>query len=188
MKHQNRLAAVGAALMALAGCGSDKQAGNATQGEGRMANATLTKFSLTSDNFESGQQIPVQFTCDGHDEAPALSWDDPAEGTKSFALIVDDPDAPGGTFRHWGAYNIPAAARSLAGVAFAEVVNDFGKTGYGGPCPPQGHGVHHYHFKLLALGIDRLSLPADAKVADLEREAEKHIVGRSELVGTFERN
>ena len=65
--------------------------------------------------------------------------------------------------------------------------NDFGKAGYGGPCPPPGHGVHHYRFKLLALGVDRMTLPSDGKVADLEREAETHLLGRAELTGTFER-
>ena len=152
-----------------------------------MDNATVTQLSLTSQAFEEGQLIPVQYTCDGHDEAPELNWGEPPPGTRSFVLVVDDPDAPNGTFRHWGAYNIPASARSLDGVSFAEVVNDFGKPGYGGPCPPPGHGVHHYRFKLMAIGLDGLSLPAEAKVADLETEAAKYIVGRAQLTGIYER-
>jgi Raf kinase inhibitor-like YbhB/YbcL family protein len=175
------------ACLALASCGPGDPPANQAQGGTAVENATLTQFSLTSDAFEDGQAIPVQFTCDGHDEAPRLNWGDPPDGTKSFAIIIDDPDAPSGTFRHWGAYNIPASARSLDGVSFDEVVNDFGKPGYGGPCPPPGHGVHHYRFKLFALGTESLSLPADAKVADLEREAGEHILGRAELTGTFER-
>jgi Raf kinase inhibitor-like YbhB/YbcL family protein len=175
------------ACLALVSCGPADPPANQTQGEPAVQNITLTKFILTSEAFEEGQQIPVQFTCDGHDEAPALSWSEPPPGTKSFALVVDDPDAPSGTFRHWGAYNVPAAARSLEGVSFAEVVNDFGKPGYGGPCPPAGHGVHHYRFKLLALGVDGLNLPAEAKVADIEREADKHVVGSAQLTGIYER-
>lgn len=154
-----------------------------------MENATLTKLELTSEAFRDGQAIPQQYSCDGADQSPPLRWGEPPPGTKSFALVVDDPDAPGGTFRHWGAYDIPADARSLnAGqAAGAQAVNDFGKTGYGGPCPPKGHGVHHYHFKLLALSVDRLGLDADAKVADVENAARRHAIGEGELIGTYER-
>jgi len=175
------------ACLVLAACGPGDLPANQMQGGPAVENVTLTQFSLTSTAFEEGQPIPVQYSCDGHDEVPPLSWGDPPEGTRSFALVVDDPDAPSGTFRHWGAYNIPASARSLEGGSFDEVVNDFGKSGYGGPCPPPGHGVHHYRFKLLALGVDRITLPSDGKVADLEREAEKNLLGRAELTGTFER-
>ncbi len=175
------------ACLALISCGSGDKPANQAQGEPAVDNATVTQLSLISEAFEEGERIPVQYTCDGHDEAPALSWGEPPAGTRSFALVVDDPDAPNGTFRHWGAYNIPASARSLDGVPFAEVVNDFGKPGYGGPCPPPGHGVHHYRFKLLALGVDGLSLPAEAQVADLETEAAKHVVGSAQLTGIYER-
>jgi Raf kinase inhibitor-like YbhB/YbcL family protein len=150
---------------------------------------TLTKLNLTSDAFQNGQPIPIQYTCDGADQAPALHWGEPPEGTKSFALVIDDPDAPSGTFRHWGVYNIPSSARSIGGVqrVGTEVTNDFGKPGYGGPCPPKGHGQHHYHFKLFALGIDRLDVGPGAKVVDVENAAQKNALAQGELVGTYER-
>jgi Raf kinase inhibitor-like YbhB/YbcL family protein len=152
-------------------------------------NATLSKLTLTSTAFEDGQPIPRQYTCDGADRIPALSWDEPPAGTRSFALVVDDPDAPGGTFRHWGVYDIPASARSIGGEEQigSEAGNDFGKTGYGGPCPPPGHGVHHYHFKLFALPADRLGLGAGAGVADVEAAAGKQALATGELIGTYER-
>lgn len=154
-----------------------------------MDHATLAKLSLTSDAFQNGGAIPAQFTCDGADQPPPLGWGEPPEGTKSFALVVDDPDAPSGTFHHWGAFDIPASARSLAaGQSLGtQAVNDFGKPGYGGPCPPPGHGLHHYHFKLFALGADKLGLPANVKVADVEAAASQRALGQGELVGTYER-
>lgn len=154
-----------------------------------MENATLVRLNLTSEAFRDGQPIPTQYTCDGADQTPALKWDEPPTGTKSFALVIDDPDAPNGTFRHWGVFDIPASAGSIGGgqKIGTEVSNDFGKPGYGGPCPPKGHGPHHYHFKLFALDIGRLGLKADAKIRDIEREAEQHAVARGELIGTYER-
>jgi Raf kinase inhibitor-like YbhB/YbcL family protein len=154
-----------------------------------VENATLTTLQLTSDAFQDGQPIPTQYTCDGANQRPALSWGDPPAGTKSFALVIDDPDAPSGTFRHWGMYDIPASARSIGGGQRlgTEVANDFGKAGYGGPCPPPGHGVHHYHFKLFALDTERLGLAAGAKIADVENAANQHTLGKAELVGTYER-
>jgi hypothetical protein len=175
--------------IALASCGASKGPANETQGDKTVENATLTKLSLTSDAFQDGQPIPTQYTCDGADQTPALSWGDPPQGTKSFALVIDDPDAPGGTFRHWGVYDIPASARSLGGgqKAGTEVNNDFGKSGYGGPCPPKGHGPHHYHFKLFALDVDKLGVSPSAKVVDVENEAAKHAIAQGELMGTYER-
>jgi Raf kinase inhibitor-like YbhB/YbcL family protein len=177
------------ALAALASCGAGSQPANEAEGGTAVENATLTKLELTSDAFQDGQAIPQQYSCDGADQSPPLRWGEPPAGTKSFALIVDDPDAPSGTFRHWGAFDIPAEARSLSAgqAAGTQAVNDFGKTGYGGPCPPKGHGVHHYHFKLFALGVERLGLGADAKVEDVEKAARRHAIGQAELIGTYER-
>jgi len=154
-----------------------------------VENATLAKLSLTSDAFQDGQPIPTQYTCDGADRPPAFSWGEPPQGTRSFALVVDDPDAPSGTFRHWGVFDIPASARSIGGGRRigTEVNNDFGKPGYGGPCPPKSHGPHHYHFKLFALDVDKLGLGSNAKIADVESTAVKHALGRAELGGTYER-
>jgi Raf kinase inhibitor-like YbhB/YbcL family protein len=177
------------AFVALAGCGASNHGTNNSSGETAVENATLTKIDLTSSAFQEGGTIPAQYSCDGADQSPPLAWGNPPAGTKSFALIVDDPDAPSGTFTHWGAFDIPANTRSIAAgqAAGTETANDFGKPGYGGPCPPKGHGPHHYRFKLLALDVDRLGLQADAKARDIEREAEKHLVGRAELTGTYER-
>jgi Raf kinase inhibitor-like YbhB/YbcL family protein len=174
---------------ALTSCGASNDSASQTQGAGTVENAALTKIELTSDAFQNGQPIPTQYTCDGVDQTPSLRWGDPPVGTKSFALVIDDPDAPSGTFRHWGVFDIPPSARSIGGSqrVGTEVSNDFGKPGYGGPCPPKGHGPHHYHFKLFALDVDRLGLGADAKIADIEQAAEKHALGRAELIGTYER-
>ena len=176
-------------VIALASCGASDRADNQSNGGAAMDNSTVTKLQLSSDAFREGQPIPAQFTCEGADETPALHWSEPPAETKSFALVINDPDAPGGTFRHWGVFDIPADARSIgrgqnAGTA---VANDFGKPGYGGPCPPKGHGPHHYHFKLFALDVDRLGLGADAKVADVEKEAARHAIAEGELIGTYER-
>jgi len=173
-------------IVGLVGCGAGDRAEKQNSGEASMENATLTTITLTSDAFANGQAIPAEFTCDGADRPPPLGWGEPPAGTNSFALVVDDPDAPSGTFRHWGAYDIPASARSVPSSA-AQAVNDFGKSGYGGPCPPKGHGPHHYHFKLFALDVDRLDLSGNAKVALVESAAEKHVLGRAELMGTYER-
>jgi Raf kinase inhibitor-like YbhB/YbcL family protein len=176
-------------FVALASCGSKTIATNDANGGSAMENATNAKLSLSSDAFRDGQTIPVQYTCDGGDETPVLRWGEPPSGTKSFALVIDDPDAPSGTFRHWGIYDIPVSARSLGNGRNQgrEVTNDFGRAGYGGPCPPKGHGPHHYHFKLFALGVAKLDLPANAKVADVEHEARRRAIAEGELVGTYER-
>ena len=177
------------ALVALASCGMRNHATNESNGGTAVENATLTKLALTSSAFQNGQPIPVRYTCDGENQSPALSWGDPPQGTKSFALVIDDPDAPNGIFRHWGVFDIPASTRSIGGGqrVGTEVTNDFGKAGYGGPCPPKGHGPHHYHFKLFALDVDKLNIAARAKVLDVENEATKHAIAQGELVGTYER-
>ena len=178
------------ALAALASCGASSGSANQARGGGAVDNATLTKLDLISDRFKNGQPIPKQFTCDGADQTPVLRWGAPPEGTKSFALVIDDPDAPSGTFRHWGVFDIPASARSIGDGKHVgtEVTNDFDKPGYGGPCPPPGHGPHHYHFKLFALDTDRLGLLPSAKVADVENAARQHAIAEGEIVGTYERN
>ena len=174
---------------ALASCGANHHATNEANGGSAVENTTLSKISLSSDVFKDGQPIPVQYTCDGANHSPPLAWSGAPVGTKSFALVVDDPDAPSGTFRHWGMYDIPGSARSYGGGhhAATEVVNDFGRPGYGGPCPPKGNGPHHYHFKLFALDTDRLDLPPSAKVVDVENAAARHLIARGELIGIYER-
>jgi Raf kinase inhibitor-like YbhB/YbcL family protein len=176
-------------IAVLCGCGAGSGSINQTNGEEPVDNATLTKFNLTSADFGDGQPIPAVHSCDGADQSPALSWDDPPPGTRSFALIMDDPDAPSGTFRHWGLYDIPSTARSLEmGQPIGkQATNDAGAAGYKGPCPPKGHGPHHYRFKLYALDVDSLDVPAGATIEQVEQEAQKHQLGMGELTGTFER-
>jgi Raf kinase inhibitor-like YbhB/YbcL family protein len=173
-----------------ASCGARDPTEQDGKGESGVDQATLVKFSLTSDAFEDGQPIPKEFTCDGADRSPALTWGEPPRGSKSFALIVDDPDAPSGLFRHWGAYDIPGATRSIgSGQSIGnQAINGFDKAGYGGPCPPPGHGTHHYHFKLYALDVAQLGLPGSPTVEQVEEEARKHAIARGELVGTYERS
>jgi Raf kinase inhibitor-like YbhB/YbcL family protein len=175
--------------LAVAGCGGSDPSTNRGGGERSVQNSALTRLSLISSAFQEGQPIPAEFTCDGANRSPALSWGDPPAGTKSFALVVDDPDAPGGLFRHWGAYDIPPDKRSIAAgqPVGSQAVNDMGKPGYGGPCPPPGHGVHHYHFKLYALNAEQLGLQPHAKAAEVEEAARPHAIGQGELIGTYER-
>lgn len=178
------------ALATLASCGAKHDPGNAENGATAVENGMLAKLDVTSTAIQDGGPIPARYTCDGDGQSPPLSWGEPPAGTKSFALVVDDPDAPSGTFRHWGVYDIPASARSLgAGQSIGgQAVNGFGKSGYGGPCPPKGHGPHHYRFKLYALDIARLGLTSDARVEKVESEGQKHAIGQGQITGIYERN
>jgi Raf kinase inhibitor-like YbhB/YbcL family protein len=147
-------------------------------------------FTLTSPDFANGEMIPRQFTGDGEDKSPELKWIHAPEGTRSFALIVDDPDAPNGTFTHWVLFDIPAEAQFLPqGVPKMGVGgrNDFQHDRYGGPMPPPHHGVHRYYFKLYALDIESLNLPQGAKREEVENAMEGHILDQVELMGRFER-
>jgi Raf kinase inhibitor-like YbhB/YbcL family protein len=124
-----------------------------------------------------------------------LEWSGAPAGTRSFALLCDDPDAPAGTWHHWAAYDIPAAQSALAeGAAadaekhgFKQAINDFQRVGYGGPCPPRRHGPHHYHFRLLALAIDQLEIRRNRPCREVEREARRHVLAEATLVGVYER-
>lgn len=155
---------------------------------GSIAMAT-PPFKLTSSVILPNQPIPERYTCDGADASPPLRWSNPPEGTKSFALIVDDPDAPSGTFTHWLLWGLPAEATSLDENAVPsqakEGTNHFGRKGWGGPCPPPGK-PHHYHFRLLALDTAP-SLPAGASRADLDRGIKDHVLGQAELVAVYAR-
>ena len=152
-------------------------------------------MELRSSEFRDGDAIPRRFTCDGEDVSPPLQWANAPAGTRSFVLLCDDPDAPMGIWHHWAAYDIPAdqrvladnAARHPAGTGFAQAINDFRKAGYGGPCPPHRHGIHHYHFRLLALSVDRLPLGAKPSCRDVEREARKHAIAEATLIGLYQR-
>lgn len=150
---------------------------------------------LRSDAFCDGFAIPQRYTCDGDDISPPLEWDAPPKDARSFVLLCDDPDAPGGTWHHWTAYDIPADLTSLPeGAAqragqrdFKQAINDFERVGYGGPCPPHLHGLHQYHFRLLALSINRLKTGKSPSCREIEREARKHVIAEAVLVGVYER-
>jgi Raf kinase inhibitor-like YbhB/YbcL family protein len=147
---------------------------------------------LSSSAFAEGTEIPRRFTCDGDNLSPPLQWSDAPAGTRSFVLLCDDPDAPVGTWHHWAAYDIPPTATELAentarNAKLKQAVNDFRKTGYGGPCPPHGHGPHHYHFRLLALSTDHLRARTDASCRDVEHEARKFTLAEATLIGWYAR-
>lgn len=146
------------------------------------------QMKVTSSAFGEGQSIPGKFTCDGPDTSPPLKIDGVPADTKALVLIVDDPDAPGRLFNHWLVWNIDPRTSSIAeGKAPGGVQgqNDFGKTGYGGPCPPSGS--HRYFFRIFALD-QPLNLPASARRADLDRAMNKaHVLGQGELMGRYAR-
>lgn len=147
-------------------------------------------LELTSTAFAHGQPIPKQFTADGRNISPPLKWSDPPAGTRSLALVCEDPDAPRGTFTHWVVFNLPAESRELKeGESLpdgaAQGTNDFGKAGYGGPSPPAGK-PHRYFFKLLAL--DRpLDLEPGAKKDRVLAAAKDCVLAQAELMGTYGR-
>ncbi len=160
----------------------------------QMAVAQGAKLILKTTAFQPGGAIPKQFTCSGADTSPLLYWNDAPPRTQSFALIVDDPDAPSGTFVHWLVYNLPASLRQLPqGVPEGENLtsggkqgeNDFPRTGYGGPCPPPGK-PHRYFFRLYALDTT-LNVGSPARRAELEQAMKGHVLAQGELMGRFGR-
>lgn len=148
---------------------------------------------LTSPAFTEGGGIPRRFTCDGDDFSPPLVWSGAPAATRSFALVCRDPDAPGGTWYHWAAFDITRQTSSLAehcppgSTALQQAINDFGKNGYGGPCPPRGHGPHNYHFTLYALRADHIEAPRAVHCRDIEKAAKAHAIETAELVGIYGR-
>jgi Raf kinase inhibitor-like YbhB/YbcL family protein len=148
----------------------------------------MADFKLTSSAFDDGQEIPSRHSCEGDDLSPPLSWSGVPQGTRSLALIVDDPDAPGGTFTHWLAWGLEPASGGIGEgeVAAVEGRNDFGTVEYRGPCPPPGHGPHRYFFRLHAVDAD-IGLEPGADKQDLERALEGHVLGSAGLIGRYER-
>ncbi len=143
-------------------------------------------MNLKSKDFQNEGMIPSYFTCDDKDVSPQLYWREVPEGTKSFALIMDDPDAPMGTWVHWLVCNIPPIIREIPqGVVpqgAIQVKNDFGKVNYGGPCPPSG--VHRYFFKLFALNVDTLQ---GVDEGNFYQKIKEHKIGEAYLMGTYKR-
>lgn len=156
--------------------------------------ASPMAFVLSSSSFSNGGNIAKRFTCDGADVSPELAWTEPPPGTRTFALLVDDPDAPVGNWNHWTMWNLPPGARGLPeGIGKAaslddgseQGLNDFGKTGYNGPCPPPGK-AHRYYFKVFALD-EKLHLTAGAGKHELEAAMKGHIFGQAEWMGRYGR-
>jgi Raf kinase inhibitor-like YbhB/YbcL family protein len=143
-------------------------------------------FAIKSPAFAEGTTVPRQFTCDGDDAPPEIKISDPPEGTRSFAVVMEDPDAPKGTFTHWMAYDIPAGHTELNASAGKTLPNSFGRDGYGGPCPPPGHGPHRYFFKVYALDVPSLA-PTVQTRQDLEKALETHTLASAQMMGRYER-
>ena len=150
-------------------------------------------ISITSSAFTEGSMIPKRYTCDAEDVSPDLTWTGVPEGTKSLALICDDPDTPMGTWVHWVLFNLPPNISNLHAEIPSEKTlknnarhgkNDFGKFGYGGPCPPGG--THRYFFKLYALDT-ALELPSGATKEEVLKAMEGHVLGQTELMGVYSR-
>jgi Raf kinase inhibitor-like YbhB/YbcL family protein len=145
------------------------------------------KMKITSSAFQEGGNIPSKFSCDGADTSPPLQIADVPSGAKSLVLIVDDPDAPSGLFTHWTAWNISPQTSTIAEGSPPKGVqgtNDFGKSGYGGPCPPSG--THRYYFKIFALDRE-LDLPSGAKRGQLDAAMKGHVIAQGELMGRHSR-
>ena len=165
-------------------------ASSASQQKGGKAMA----LEIKSTAFAAGAEVPKKHTCDGSDVSPALSWGEPPKGTQSFALIMDDPDAPVGTWVHWVLYDLPVAERGLPeGVpkdaelknGARQGKNSWPRTGYNGPCPPPVP-AHRYFFKLYALDA-KTNLRAGATKAELEKAMQGHILAQAEVMGRYKR-
>jgi Raf kinase inhibitor-like YbhB/YbcL family protein len=189
-RRHRRLILPTAALL-LCSC-SPNHSSPAQPGSPKEGNSmTLT---LLSTAFTNGSEIPRPYTCDADDRSPDLSWSGAPTATQSYALIVDDPDAPVGTWTHWLIWNIPPKATLLPGDVpktplldngARQGLNDFKRIGYGGPCPPPGK-PHRYFFKLYALDA-RLDLKPGASKYDLETGLKPHILAQTQLMGTYRR-
>jgi len=176
---------LGLMAMLLVACGPEEPV---IPKEGEMA------LSISSSAFQEGEDIPAKYSCEGQDVSPSLRWDEPPADTRSFALIVDDPDAPVGVFTHWVLFNLPADSRELPEAVPAQPQlpggalqgkNDFGKIGYGGPCPPPGR-PHRYQFTLYALD-QLLDLKSGASKQQVLEAMSGHILVQGRLIGTYQR-
>ena len=181
------------ALLAFIACSNRQQQVPQPQATPTIQQQSKSEIKLTSTAFKEGEPIPRGYTCDGANVSPPLEWAGVPKSAKTIAIIAEDPDAPSGTFVHWVLFNLPADGLGLientpqtdtlrgGGV---QGKNDFGKIGYGGPCPPSG--THRYFFKFYVLDSE-LALQPGATRADVETAMEGHIVGRAQLMGTYKR-
>jgi len=147
-------------------------------------------FTLSSSVFKKGGMIPVEYTQYGGNISPPLGWEGAPEGTKSFVLVIEDPDAPVGTVTHWIGYDIASGTNRLEEQVRADQIpqglNDMGHAHYDGPKPPKGHGPHHYHFRLAALDVPTLGASAGSNAVEIKKKARGHVLAEAELIGTFE--
>ncbi len=174
-------------LLSLAACAPTRQRANTPE-----TATPLQDFTLLSPAFDDGGTIPTRYTCDGSDISPPLRWSNTPSETRSFALIVDDPDAPRGTFTHWVLFDLPADITSLpegltSGAVGVAGSNDFGRVGYGGPCPPPGDAPHRYVFTLYALTTASLSLPEGASRVQVEEAMRGRVVAQASYMGRYGR-
>jgi Raf kinase inhibitor-like YbhB/YbcL family protein len=147
-----------------------------------------TVMTITSSAFANNATIPSKYTCDGDNVNPPLTFSGVPKEAKSLVLLVEDPDAPGGTYHHWSVYNIPPTTSGIAEnskPAGSEGITDFGTAQYGGPCPP--NGSHHYHFKLYALDT-MLELSSKATFNEIQNAMTNHAISSSELIGLYSRS
>ena len=149
-------------------------------------------LQVFSSAFAEGGSIPDLYTCQGADVSPSLEWSGEPAGTRSFALIMDDPDAPVGNWDHWLLFDIGSQAHNLAqgykpGSLGICGKNSWGKAAYGGPCPPKGHGPHRYFFRLYALDTQTLGLAAGAGRDQLQKAMKGHVLGEAQTMGRYER-
>lgn len=152
-------------------------------------------LEIRSPAFTEGGEIPPKYTADGQNASPPLEWTGAPAGTRSLVVLMEDPDAPAGTFRHWALYDIMPTRKLLPegvdqGVKTEPLghgVNDFGHAKYDGPAPPRRHGVHHYHFRVAALDVDHLPVKASPSVTEVWEAAKSHVLDQAEIVGTYQR-
>lgn len=185
--RKNIIALVAVPILLLCSCEDSDQA------EPKAVGGKKMDIKVTSAAFEEGGLIPPNYTCDGADISPPLRWDAAPEGTKSIALISDDPDAPMGTWVHWVLYNLPAETTELAENIPAQEtlpngakqgITDFRRVGYGGPCPPSG--THRYFFKIYCVD-ETLDLPPRSDKAALLKAMDGHVLAQGQLMGKYER-
>lgn len=154
----------------------------------------MNPMTISSPAFQHEARIPTEFSCEGKDISPELDWTNIPKDTKSFVLKCVDPDAPMGDWIHWLVWNIPSETTGLPAAIdpknqndFTQGTNSWGRTGYGGPCPPPGHGTHRYYFTLYALDVQKLGLPTSATHDDLMNTIDGHILQKAFVMGTYHR-
>ena len=150
-------------------------------------------FKVIVEGFPQDGTIPARFTCEGENTPPPLAWEGEPADTKSFALIVDDPDASGGAWNHWLLWDIPASTHALPVYEYERIkatrgTNDFGRLDYGGPCPPRGRPSHRYYFRLFAVDTPALGLPEGTKRRAFEKALQKHAIAEAAYMGRYQRH